>query len=98
MRKAAAEGVTDLRAHMGMLIEKVQTASTNTEALKIAAEEFSADGAQRMVVAIRSGALPALDDLVTSFAGSEGATVRAYEATGTWTTKLTELKINSPPS
>ena len=45
-----------------------------------------------MSVGIRSGAIPALNELITAFEGSEGATVRSYDATATWTSRLDGLK------
>lgn len=92
MRRAAVEGVTDLRGHLSGLMEQIRDAPTDVDALSIATEAFGAEGAQRMSVGIRSGAIPALDDLVKGFEGSEGATIRSYDATATWTDKLTGLR------
>ena len=55
-------GVTDLRGHLGGLIESIRDTESGTDALKIATKAFGAEGAQRMTAAIRSGALPAMEE------------------------------------
>ena len=92
MRAAAKEGVTDLRTHLDDGITSIRTATTDTEALKTATELFGAEGAQRMVVAIRSGVLPSLADLDKQYESTEGRTEAAYNETVTLGDKLAMLK------
>ena len=92
MRDAAAGGVTDLRSHLGSLIETVRDAPSDVEALGFATEVFGAEGAQRMVVAIRSGAVPSLDEMAAAAVGSSGAVTQAYKDTATLSDKLVGLK------
>ena len=92
LRKAATEGVTDLRGHLGDLIESIRDTESGTDALSIATEAFGAEGAQRMTAAIRSGALPALDELSTMFGDTTGAVERTYEEGKTWRDTLREMK------
>ena len=44
MRRAALEGVTDLRGHLTTVVETIRDAETDTEALTIATETFGAGG------------------------------------------------------
>lgn len=60
-RDWAAEG-KDLQTELGKTIEKIRNAESETEALAIASDVFGAQGAQRMVTAIRSGAIPAMEE------------------------------------
>ena len=92
LRKAAVGGVTDLRGHLGGLIESIRDTESGTDALKIATKAFGAEGAQRMTAAIRSGALPALDELSTMFGDTTGAVERTYDAGKTWRDTLIEMK------
>ena len=92
LRRAAVGGVTDLRGHLGGLIESIRDTESGTDALKIATKAFGAEGAQRMTAAIRSGALPALDELSTMFGDTTGAVERTYEASKTWRDTLREMK------
>ena len=92
MRRAADEGVTDLRGHLDNMLETVRAAPDDVTALKQATELFGAEGAQRLSVAIRSGMVPDLAALTASLAGSEGQTQRTYEATRTLADRYTEAK------
>ena len=92
LRRAATEGVQDLRGHLGGLIESIRNAETGADALSIATTAFGAEGAQRMTSAIRTGALPALDELVTMYGDSTGALESTYEAGRQWRDVLREQK------
>ena len=92
MRKAAKEGVTDLRGHIDTAIGSIRDAKTDTEALTIATETFGAEGAQRMTSAIRTGILPSLSELDTQYENTEGRTQAVYEATVTLGDRLAMLK------
>ena len=92
MRKAAAEGVTDLRKHLGDAMEVIRDAPSDVDALTVATETFGAEGAQRMVSAIRSGAVPALGELVSGLGDTTGATVRGYESAQTLSDRIAGLK------
>ncbi len=56
-RKLAEEGVTDLKGALFDTVEQIKNAKTDTEALALATKAFGAEGAQRMSVAIRTGAV-----------------------------------------
>ena len=92
MRKAAAEGVTDLRRHLNGAIESIRAANTDTEALTLATATFGAEGAQRMTAAIRSGILPSLDELNTAFGESAGKTTEVFKAQRSFRDVLDETK------
>ena len=92
MRNAAKEGVTDMRSHLNSAILSIRTASTDTDALKRATATFGAEGAQRMVSAIRSGVLPSIDELSSAYTDTAGKTVEVYEETVTFMEKLGLLK------
>ena len=81
MRNAAKEGVTDLRGHLNDAIISVREATTDTDALRVATETFGAEGAQRMVSAIRSGVLPSIDELSTAYTNTAGKTIEVYGET-----------------
>ena len=92
MRKAAEEGVTDLRGHIEDAMVAIREAKTDTDALRIATETFGAEGAQRMTAAIRTGILPSLSELDSQYENTEGRTKAAYEATLTLRDRLEMVK------
>ena len=92
MRKAAKEGVTDLRGHLDGAIESIRTAGSDTGALNIATRTFGAEGAQRMVAAIRSGILPSLADLDSQYENTEGRTEAVFDETVSLGDKLVDIK------
>jgi len=57
MRQLATEGVTDLKGAFADVIAKIKGATTEAEALNIATTAFGAEGAQRLMVAVRTGAI-----------------------------------------
>ena len=91
MRKAATEGVEDLKGALFGVIEQMRGASTEAEALSIATEAFGAEGAQRMTTAVRNGAF-AFEDLEAAMAGSSGAIMENAEATRTNTERFKMLR------
>ena len=91
MRKAAEEGITDIKGALGEVITNMQGASTSSEALNIATAAFGAEGAQRMVTAVNAGAL-SLDEMVSSLEMSEGAILTNAEATRTNTEKMAMMR------
>ena len=92
MRKAAEEGVTDLRTHLDQGITKIREAKTDTEALTTATGLFGAEGAQRMVAAIRSGVLPSLKDLDSQYENTQGRTEAVFDETVSLGDKLVDMK------
>ena len=92
LRRAAVGGVTDLRGHLGGLIESIRDTESGTDALKIATKAFGAEGAQRMTAAIRSGALPAMEEWNTMFGDSTDAVEKTHQAGRTWRDTLREMK------
>ena len=92
LRKAAVGGVTDLRGHLGGLIESIRDTESGTDALKIATKAFGAEGAQRMTAAIRSGALPAMEEWNTMFGDSTDAVEKTHQETSNWRRTLQETK------
>jgi len=81
-RKWADEGKNS-REELNKTIIAMQDAESETEALAIATEVFGAQGAQRMVDAVRNGAIPALDDMGETFEDSSGIIQEATEDTRT---------------
>ena len=92
MRRAADEGVTDLRSHLNDAIGEIRDAKTDTEALTIATKTFGAEGAQRMSSSIRSGILPSLDEMDGAIDSSTTSLEDQYEATVTLGDRLGMLK------
>ena len=87
MRKAAKEGVTDLRGALFDVVEEMKSAGSSADALNIATKAFGAEGAQRLVTAVDNGVF-ALDDLVGALENSGGAIAENEEATRTNTERL----------
>src|SRR5690625_1772733 len=93
-RKWADEGKNS-REELNKTITAMQNAETETEALAIAQEVFGAQGAQRMVDAVRNGALPALDDLGSMFDEASGVINETTEDTRTIGEEFQILKNNA---
>lgn len=81
-RKWAEEG-KNAKEELGNVIDEMKNAETETEALALATEVFGAQGAQRMVDAVRNGAIPALDDLGSGFDEASGVISDTTEDTRT---------------
>ena len=82
LRRLAAEGVPDLKAALSAQIEAIRTTTDDTEALDKATEFFGAEGAQRLVVAIRNNVFE-FSALERAMDGAKGSTVEIDEATRT---------------
>ena len=74
LRKLAEEGVPDLKAALFGQIEAIRTATSDTEALAMATEFFGAEGAQRLVVAIKNNVFQ-YGELERAMADAKGQTV-----------------------
>ena len=90
MRELAAEGCEDLEGALFDQFDAIKNASTETEALNIASEAFGAEGAQRLMMAIRNEGLE-LDALVGKLGDSEGAIEDNAAATDSMTEKFKVL-------
>ena len=88
--KSAANKSFDLRSALEEQIASVAAAETETEALAIATDAFGAEGAQRLSVAIRSGAF-GIEDLTGMMDNAEGSVVELDEATETLGEKTRQL-------
>ncbi len=91
MRKLASEGITDLKGGLFDVIEEIKGAESASEALNIATEAFGAEGAQRMSVAVRTGALD-IGGLTASMAEQRDSILATADATATWQEKLKILR------
>ena len=92
IRRAAKEGVTDMRTHLDQAIISIRDAETDTDALRVATATFGAEGAQRMTTSIRSGILPSLSELSEHYTDSKGKTDELYESTLSLTDRFGLLK------
>jgi len=90
MRELAAEGVEDLEGALFDQFDAIKNAKTETEALNIASEAFGAEGAQRLMMAIRNEGLE-LGDLTAKLGDSEGAIEDNAAATDSMTEKFKVL-------
>lgn len=81
-RNWAKEG-KNAKAELQNIITSMQVAETHAQALAIATDVFGAEGAQRITTAIRTGALPALNELGTALEGTEGLVKQTGEANRT---------------
>lgn len=91
MRKLADEGVTDLSGALNEQIEQIKGAKTESEALNLATQAFGAEGAQRLSVAIRTGALD-LADFTAELEKSDDAIATTAEETESLGEKFTRFK------
>lgn len=89
-----AESGLDLQRGLDLTVEKIKNAKTNTEALTIATNVFGAEGAQRMMTAIRNGTIE-LGNLGNALKGAEGTIEASAEATMKFGDRLTLLKNNA---
>lgn len=91
MRKLSDEGVTDLSGALDDQIKKIKGAATESEALNLATQAFGAEGAQRLSVAIRTGALD-LADFTKELEASEGGILETAKQTESLGEKFTRFK------
>lgn len=90
-RRLAEEGVEDLRGAFEDVVAEIRDAVTVSDALARATEAFGAEGAQRLVTAIRSGALD-VDEMVEGLRDADGAIIDAAREAETLGDKFTLLK------
>lgn len=84
-RNWSAEGKNS-REEFDKVISTIRETEDSTEALALATDVFGAEGAQRLMTAIRNGAVPSLDELGDALEGAEGL----VETTGEETLTLGE--------
>ena len=89
-RDWAKEGKNS-RDELGKVIEEIQNAESETEALAIATETFGAEGAQRMTTAIRNGVF-SLEDLGAALEDSQGLVNQTGEETLTLGERFSMMK------
>ena len=101
MRKLAKEGVTDMQAALSVAIADIKGAESASEALNIATASFGAEGAQRMSVAVRTGALD-LDRLINMLNTSGGAIMKTSRDTQSfgehWQVALNNISVAVEPA
>lgn len=89
-RNWASEGKNS-QEELTKVIEKMQEAETETEALAIAADVFGAEGAQRLTTAVRNGVF-ALDDLGGVLENSQGLINETAEQNKSFAESMMEIK------
>ena len=80
LRRLAEEGVPDLKAALFGQIEAIRTATSDTKALALATEFFGAEGAQRLVVAIKNNVFQ-YEELERAMHAAKGQTVALDQET-----------------
>ncbi|MGM8215180.1 phage tail tape measure protein [Bacillaceae bacterium W0354] len=90
-RNWAEEG-KNAKEELQKMIDTIRDAKTDTEALAVATEVFGAQGAQRMVTAIRNDAIPSLKELGTTVEGTSGLIEQTTEETVTIGEEFARLK------
>ena len=100
-QRVAAAG-KDVREEYAKVVTAIQEAETSTEALAIATTLFGTDGSDRLVAALRSGAIPALEDLNAVVNETRVDTERAANDSATATERMAEafneLKVAVEPA
>ena len=91
----------DVRTELGRVIEAIRGADDRMDALNIAAEAFGSEGAARIVAAVRSGVIPAMNDMKQAVDETRVSTEAAAENNQTWTDEIkeswNELKVEAEP-
>ena len=87
-----ADAGKDSREELALVVDQIHTTTDAQDALSIATEAFGAEGAQRMVTAIRSGQLPSLSDLGVALENTVGALDSADKGSKTFGERLAVLK------
>ena len=90
-QEEAAGTSVDMRVEVENLFDRIQTATTEQEALSMASDYFGITAGPAMAHAIRSGALET-DDLIVAMNNSEGAVMANAEATRTNTERLAMMR------
>lgn len=91
MRDLAAEGVEDLGQALAGAIKQIKATKSETEALDLAVKVFGSEGAQRMKVAIQTGALE-LEDFVMALENAQGVIMETAKETERFGEKFKLLK------
>ena len=94
-RRWAQEGIEDISGALTDAIEQIRDAETSTEALRIATDTFGAEGAQRMVTAIRNNVLE-LDDFIAALNDADGAVADTARESRTFAEDFAELRHEIP--
>ena len=98
--RVSADG-GNVRQELGAVIEQIKGAATETEGLAIAQDRFGKEGAARLVVALRSGAIPALQELGGAAEGVRTSTQKVADESATNSEKMREawnkLKVAVEP-
>lgn len=89
-RRTAEEG-GNLKEALFNVVGQMESAENWTQALAIATEAFGAEGAQRLVTAVRDGSF-ALEDMVGNLNNAKGAIADNTEATTTMVDRMKMLK------
>ena len=90
-QEAAAGTSLDMHDEIDKLFNRIATATTEQEAISLAADYFGATAGPAMANAIRSGALET-DDLIVAMNNGEGAIMANAEATRTNTERLAMMR------
>ena len=91
VKKLADEGVTDIKAGLQDMIDGIQNAATDSEALALATDAFGAGAGVRFKDAIDKGAF-ALDDMLEAMGNSEGKVAELGKETLTTSDKFDIMK------
>jgi len=91
IKKMTKEGVTDLSAGLGDLIDSIKNAGSETEAMGLATDAFGAGAGIRFKDAIQSGAFE-FGDLLSAMEDSEGKVDALGESTLTTADKMDIMK------
>lgn len=90
-----ASGETiDMKKEFAKLIKEIAETEDRTEALNMATEAFGAEGAQRLLVAIKDGTFN-IEEMTAALGDSEGAILSNADATRTASERLTIFKNNA---
>ena len=87
-----ADAGKDSRVELARVVDQIHTTTDAQKALSIATEAFGAEGAQRMVTAIRTGQIPSLSDLAVSLDDVNGTLDTANDGSKTFGERLAQLK------
>ncbi|WP_162986459.1 phage tail tape measure protein [Virgibacillus sp. Bac332] len=93
-RKWAGEGKNS-RTELSKVVEQIRETEDSQKALSLATEVFGAEGAQRLMTAIRNGAIPALDELGGAMEGTSGLVQETSDDTLTLGERFQILKNNA---
>ena len=87
-----ADAGKDSRVELARVVDQISVTTDAQKALSIATETFGAEGAQRMVTAIRTGQIPSLSDLAVSLDDVSGTLDTANDGSKTFGERMTQLQ------